>query len=369
MPQLHFDDGDGTLEMLRDSVAALAAHHPGAASLRARREASADMDRELWGAMAEAGWTGLMLGEALGGSGLGPREQAVLSEALGRALICEPVAGSAVFLSTLFNGAPDNAEGARLASGLADGSLIVAPAWRHGTVQARADGEGFTLSGAVAHVDQAQDATDFLVMGQCEGGPAFFSVPAGSSGLGLDLQRSVDGALLGTLRLDGCHVPATGLVIGPDICGPLLERAVAATRLALAAELAGIAAQALQATIDYTTTRVQFGKPIASFQAIQHRLVDMWSDAELAFAAVNNAVEEAEAGEGRAAALAILAAKARAGDTAVSICRRAVHLHGAMGFTDECDIGLFLKRAISLNAMLGQPEELRLAFVNLERAA
>ena len=164
-------------------------------------------------------------------------------------------------------------------------------------------------------------------------------------------------------------MPATGLVIGPDICAPLLERAVAATRLALAAELAGIAAQALQATIDYTTTRIQFGKPIASFQAIQHRLVDMWSDAELAFAAVNNAVEEAEAGEGRAAALAILAAKARAGDAAVSICRRAVHLHGAMGFTDECDIGLFLKRAISLNAMLGQPEELRLAFVNLERAA
>ena len=150
MPQLHFDDGDGTLEMLRDSVAALAAHHPGAASLRARREAGADMDRELWGAMAEAGWTGLMLSEALGGSGLGPREQAVLSEALGRALICEPVAGSAVFLSTLFNGAPDNAEGARLASGLADGSLIVARAWRNGTVQARADGDGFTLSGAVA---------------------------------------------------------------------------------------------------------------------------------------------------------------------------------------------------------------------------
>ena len=158
MPQLHFDDGDGTLEMLRDSVAALAAHHPGAASLRARREAGADMDRELWGAMAEAGWTGLMLSEALGGSGLGPREQAVLSEALGRALICEPVAGSAVFLSTLFNGAPDNAEGARLASGLADGSLIVARAWRNGTVQARADGDGFTLSGAVAHVDQAQGA-------------------------------------------------------------------------------------------------------------------------------------------------------------------------------------------------------------------
>ena len=70
-----------------------------------------------------------------------------------------------------------------------------------------------------------------------------------------------------------------------------------------------------------------------------------------------------------AAGLAVLAAKARAGDAAFSICRRAVHLHGAMGFTDECDIGLYLKRAISLNVSLGQPEQLRLQFVNLERAA
>ena len=73
--------------------------------------------------------------------------------------------------------------------------------------------------------------------------------------------------------------------------------------------------------------------------------------------------------DARAARMAVLAAKARAGDAAVSICRRAVHLHGAMGFTDECDIGLYLKRAISLNATLGQPEDLRLEFVNLERAA
>jgi hypothetical protein len=114
---------------------------------------------------------------------------------------------------------------------------------------------------------------------------------------------------------------------------------------------------------------VQFGKPIASFQVVQHRLVDMWSDAEFACAAVVNAVETLALGDARAGRLAVLAAKARAGDAAVSICRRAVHLDGAMGFTDECDIGLYLKRAISLNATLGQPEDLRLEFVNLERAA
>jgi alkylation response protein AidB-like acyl-CoA dehydrogenase len=112
---------------------------------------------------------------------------------------------------------------------------------------------------------------------------------------------------------------------------------------------------------------VQFGKPIASFQAIQHRLVDMWTDSEFACASVVNAVETLETDDDRAAQLAVLAAKARAGDAAFSICRRAVHLFGAMGFTDECDIGLYLKRAINLNATLGQPDELRLQFVEQER--
>jgi alkylation response protein AidB-like acyl-CoA dehydrogenase len=95
----------------------------------------------------------------------------------------------------------------------------------------------------------------------------------------------------------------------------------------------------------------------------------MWGDAEFACAAVVNAVETAVLGGSKDATLATLAAKARAGDAAVSVARRSVHLHGAMGFTDECDIGLYLKRAINLNATLGQPEALRLQFVALERAA
>jgi alkylation response protein AidB-like acyl-CoA dehydrogenase len=121
--------------------------------------------------------------------------------------------------------------------------------------------------------------------------------------------------------------------------------------------------------VDYTKERVQFGKPIASFQAIQHRLVDMWSAAEFSCAAIVNALERLADEPGKPAALAVLAAKARAGDAAVDITRKAIHLHGAMGFTDECDIGLYMKRAVNLNATLGNPAQLRLQFVALERAA
>ena len=373
MPHTIFDDSEGTLAMLRDSVATLASRQPGPASIRAKRAAGADMDRALWSAMAQAGWTGILVAEDLGGAGLSLTEQAVVSEALGRALISEPLATGAVFASSLLAQAPASDERDRLVAGLVDGSLVVAPAWMDvagRAVSARAAPDaGYALSGAKRHVDLALSATDFLVVAATDDGFGLFSVPAGGAGLAVETAAGVDGAAIGTVRFDQYRLPATALLAKASSEAGLLDAAVSNARVALAAELAGIASRAVEITIDYTRARVQFGKPIASFQVVQHRLVDMWSDAEFACAAVVNAVETVVAGDARAARMAVLAAKARAGDAAVSICRRAVHLHGAMGFTDECDIGLYLKRAISLNATLGQPEDLRLEFVNLERAA
>jgi alkylation response protein AidB-like acyl-CoA dehydrogenase len=373
MPQSIFDDAEGMLAMLRDSVATLASRQPGAASVRRKRAAGADTDIALWKAMAEAGWTGILVPEELGGTGLSLTEQAVVSEALGRALICEPLAAGAVFSSVLLARAPASAGRDRLVAGLVDGSLILAPAWMDvagAAVQARAapDG-GYILSGAKRHVDLAVSATDLLVVAAVDDGVGLFSVPAGLAGMSVETAAGVDGAAIGKVRFDQCRLPDEALIARAPGEAELLDEAVGHARVALAAELAGIASRAVEVTIDYTRARVQFGKPIASFQAIQHRLVEMWSDAEFACAAVVNAVETLRDGDARAGRLAVLAAKARAGDAAVSICRRAVHLHGAMGFTDECDIGLYLKRAISLNATLGQPEDLRLEFVNLERAA
>jgi alkylation response protein AidB-like acyl-CoA dehydrogenase len=185
----------------------------------------------------------------------------------------------------------------------------------------------------------------------------------------VETRDGVDGASIGSVAFSNCQVSSYLLLARAPSVDSLLAAPILHARLAVAAELAGIACRALEITIAYTKDRVQFGKPIASFQAIQHRLVEMWSDAEFACASVVNAVEKCASGNAQAGELAVLAAKARAGDAAYSICRRAVHLHGAMGFTDESDIGLYLKRAINLNFTLGQPEALRLQFVELERAA
>lgn len=127
MPQTIFEDADGALAMLRASVEAFAERYPGPETLRAKRAAGGDLARPVWTAMAEAGWTGLLLPESLGGLGLGLAEQAVLSEALGRALICEPLATIAVFSGKLLANAPASPERDRLSAGLISGEAIVAP--------------------------------------------------------------------------------------------------------------------------------------------------------------------------------------------------------------------------------------------------
>ena len=375
MPQLMFDDPDGTFAMLRESVAAFASRQPGTNALREKRGRGGAVDRAVWSAMAEAGWTGLLLPEVIGGAGLGNREQAILSEALGQALIAEPVATASVFSGSLVAEAPNSVERARLAAGIARGSIVAIPAWQNAAKPVRSRpvpggtaGNDSMLCGEKKFVDAARSATDFLVTADSDDGCVLVSVAADAAGLTITDRPGIDGATIAVLSFADCRIPAGRLLARAARPADLLDGPVLRTRLALAAELAGIASKALALTIAYTRDRVQFGKPIASFQAIQHRLVDMWIDAEFACAAVVNAANtlDADPNAGAGAQLAVLAAKARAGDAAFSICRRAVHLHGAMGFTDECDIGLYLKRTIALNATLGQPDELRLKFVELE---
>ena len=368
MPELMLDDPDGTLMMLRDSVAGFAARFPGAKAMREKRARGGAMDPTIRAAMAEAGWIGLLLPEECGGAGLGLREQAILSGSLGRALIAEPIGTASVFAATLIGEASPGAERSRLTSGMASGDIVAVPAWISDTkpIVARAVNGSFALSGEACFVDAARAATDFLVVAQDAEGTMLLSIAADADGIAISERPGIDGGAIATILFSDCKVPTDCVLSRANRSEDLLSRAILHTRLALAAELTGIASKALELTIAYTSDRVQFGKPIASFQAIQHRLVDMWMEAEFAAAAVVNAVDVLQSEDDDAAQLAVLAAKARAGEAAFSICRRAVHLYGAMGYTDECDIGLYLKRTINLNAMLGQPEQLRLEFVERE---
>ncbi|MCW1931011.1 acyl-CoA dehydrogenase family protein [Pararhodobacter zhoushanensis] len=367
MPLILLDDPDSTLSMLRDSVAGLAARADGPATMRRRRAEGADLDAGVWSAMAEAGFLGLTLPEDLGGMGLGSAELVVLAEALGRALLTEAYTPLAVFPGALLAGLTRSAAILPMAEGLIAGAQILPVLWQDArgcraplslTADATLTGEAHLVSGASA-------ATGFLVLAQDADGLALVHLDAGAEGLRLHQRPGVDGATLARVTLHAVPVTASQVLGRGEAVEAALTAAIEISRLALAAELAGLASRALEITVEYTSNRVQFGKTIASFQAIQHRLVDMWAEAEFACAAVAHAATTTA--EDRAQA--VLAAKARAGDAATAITRKAIQLHGAMGFTDQCDIGLYLKRAISLNATLGQPEALRLAFLDADLAA
>lgn len=373
MPKIILDDPDQTLEMLRDSVATLSRSVDGAEVFRRRRAAGSDFDAGLWSEMAQAGWLGLVLPEDMGGSGLGPAELTVLSEALGRALITEPFVALAVFPGALL-ARIGGGDATALGQGIADGSRIAPVLWQdqRGAIAPMAvhsKGGDARVSGVADYVMGAHAATDFIAVCDWDGAQCLVLFPAGSEGISLSSRPGLDGAAIGRVTMTDVLVSEAHILARGEAATTALSGAVETARLALAAELAGLGGKALEDTVSYTKERVQFGKPIASFQVIQHRLVDMWGDAEFACSAVANAVVMAGEQSAEAAGRAVLAAKARAGDSAVSITRRAIHLHGAMGFTDECNIGLYNKRAIVLNAMLGQSEELRLEFLKRDTAA
>jgi alkylation response protein AidB-like acyl-CoA dehydrogenase len=369
MPQVALRDDDGGLAMLRDSIAVFGKHNPGPPRLRVQR-GRRRLDRAVWRSIAEAGWIGLQVPEKLGGPGLTAREQVVVSEALGAQLAPEPYAMLCVFAPAALCACPPSPQRDHLLAGAMSGERLVSVAW-----QARRGGHGasakldrvtgeWILDGETAFVEAANDATDLLVVASLADGIGLFALDPNALGVAIAPRAGVDGGVLSDVAFRGVRLPQSRKVALAPSLDAILGPAIAQTRLAIAAELAGLASKALEITIAYGSQRVQFGKPIASFQVIQHRLVDMWMQAELASASVRNAAELSAAGVApNAANVAILAAKARASDAAAMICRHAVHLHGAMGYTDECDIGLYLKRAINLGALLGNADLMRRLFI------
>ena len=367
MSGLAIEDTDGTLNMLQESVQVFARAFPGTQGLRQLRETQTVIDQRQWQEMSSAGWLGLLLPEDLGGAGLGVAEQVVLSYALGEHLITSPIATSSVLASAILAFLPKHAERSRLAEVVVSGQTLVIPVLNK-VFSLEKQGEAYLISGQSDYIEAFTAATDLILRAQDNTGQDYIlSMPTDAFGIENKQHRAVDGTTLSVLNLHQVIV-AENQILAQGCLHTLLEQAEDFGRLALAAELAGIASQLVKMTSEYMQQREQFGQPIAKFQVIQHRLVDMWADAEFACAAIDNAVERLARQHDIDAHLAVLAAKIRANESATSVGRRAVHLYGAMGFTAECDIGLYLKRAINLAATLGSAEPLRLQFVQKERA-
>lgn len=341
------DTHDDALRMIRDSAEAIVPAGD-LRRIRALRFTQPGIDRGMWGKIAEMGWIGLPLPEDEGGAGLGLDAFCVLAEELGRGLVPEPLI-HAVFAARLLSGAARDE--------VLAGDLLVLPAWQErantlgddgGTVYR--DGRLFGEKSFIP-MAAAADAFAVTVAGGC------VLVRADAPGVTLHTTPTQDGGHFGKLSLEGAEGEFIQLQDG--VFADALDEAT----LALAAYLLGMMDQTLALTLDYLRTRKQFGRAIGTFQALQHKAVDLKLQVALTRASIRSAAAVIDAsGPVHARRAAVSRAKARAAEAVMLVTRQAIQLHGAIGYTDEADIGLYPRKAMVLANLNGSAAAHRTRF-------
>lgn len=368
-------ESQATAELLRDAAIDFLSHRPDRARLRGHAGCARGVDRQLWRESAELGWTGVLLPEALGGMGLSCAEALVLCEEAGRHLYAEPLVASAL-MPAIVLGAAAEGPAAEAVPGLAEtllsGERLLSLAWQLAPGQlllgpAAARLEAGRLSGGAVFVAGCEPDGIALVWAESDGGPAVFAVDLQAKGVQLEALPVGLGSQA-HLRMEAVEPLLTQPLLQGPAALQAVQHALCVGRLAAAVELTGGAAGCLAQTLAYLGSRQQFDRPIGSFQAVQHRCVDLYIELELAGASWRHAAALLEAGDPLSVEVeaAVYAAKARAGDVAVKVGRESVQLHGAMGFCEEVDIGLYLRVALAGQAWLGGGVLARRRFAELQ---
>jgi len=308
---------------------------------------------DAWKALTDLGWLGLAVAEEQGGSGAGLLDLVLVLEEAGAVALPGPFTSTVSLAIPLLQATADDAQKADLLAGVASGARRVACAiaerrgrWEAGAIEASAvrDASGWILSGTKFFVPDASGADTLLVAAQTGDGLGFFVVPADAPGLRVEEMRTIDRTRrLFVVELDGVRTDAGALLGGCAFEASLLDRVIDRAKVALAAQMVGAADRTLAMTVEYTGLREQFGRALATFQAIQHRAADMKVAVEHARSLVYYAAWACDSGAPDAP-LAAAMAKAFASDACPKVAADAVQLHGGIGFTWEHDLHLYFKR-------------------------
>ena len=345
-------------QQLRNSVADFAGRAVDAQALRAALASDAGFSRERWKEMAGLGWTCLALPETFDGLQMDPADLAALHHEIGRAALPEPLAIVPLLVGQILAHGENTALAQATLPGLVAGETLATLGWQNrlgalGSTDvgptARWTETGWQLSGTLRFVPLAGLAKTMTVAARTDDGIALFwldEMPGASETI-----RQADGTVQGTIELD-VSLREEDLIAGPTSGAALLDRALDMARLAACAELLGVMERALEMTLDHLRQREQFGKPIGSFQALQHRAVDLYIQIELSRSTVLRA---ADAFDTDARAAQVSAAKTRCGDAAHKILKECIQMHGAIGYTAEYDLSLYVNRGLQLASWLGNP--------------
>ncbi|WP_405140916.1 acyl-CoA/acyl-ACP dehydrogenase [Sphaerisporangium sp. NBC_01403] len=343
-------------EELRAAVRDLLADRYPPATVLARIESASTYDADLWKTLArDIGAAGLLIPEDLGGAGASAREAAVVLEELGRAVTPVPFLTSAVIATqALLESGADAARDllTALAGGETTAALAVSFAASPYSATSQVTAEGGTLTGRVAAVAGA-DVADVLIV---PASGALYAIDAADATVepivSLDLTRPVS-----TVTLTGAPARRISADLAP------LRAALDAGAGLLASEQLGVAEWCLTTTVAYVKERHQFARPVGSFQALKHRLADLWMEIVQARAAARNAADALASGTDAATAVAV--AQAWCGQVAVHAAEECLQLHGGIGMTWEHPVHLYLKRAKADEIALGTPGDHRNALARL----
>jgi alkylation response protein AidB-like acyl-CoA dehydrogenase len=356
---------------LRDAVTDLMTKRSSEARVRRLMADDTGHDPAVWDEMATMGLLGLTIPEEFGGVGAGAAELAVVSEQMGRALLCAPYLSTAVLSPYLLLALGDTTECAQVLPRIAAGELIVSVAVaeagsarppQHPATLATRHGDGWSLTGEKSYVLDATTAERFYIPAQCDSGVAIFAVDRDAPGLSVSALTTVDQTRRQG-RLTLIDVPAR-LVGNPGGGEAALAEALDRAAVALIAEQAGGAMHVTEMAADYARNRYQFGRSIGSFQAVKHMCVDMLLDAQSATSAARHVAATFDAAEpDRFIDLAL--AQSFCSDTYVSTAASNIQVHGGIGFTWEHPAHLYLRRARTDAQIFGDPAWHRERYVRL----
>jgi alkylation response protein AidB-like acyl-CoA dehydrogenase len=349
--------------MLRDGAARYLTEHYSFDQRRRLLERDGGFSEPQWRQFADMGWLALPIPEDCGGLGGSLVDISLILEAMGKFLVVEPFATTTILGAHLIDACDDPRRRADLLGAIASGELRVALA--HGeegtrydltraTVSARTSSRGFALTGRKTSVWDAPSAQYLIVSAVVDGEQdlALFLVARDAPGLTRRDYRLIDGTQCADVDLQS--VPATQLLSGRRAAQRLDE---AADRLALmrVAEALGIMEQVLDLTADHLRNRSQFGQPLARFQALQHRLAEMFVEVQEVRSALYRGLAYFEAPV-PARQAAVSAAKVVANSASRLVGAQGIQLHGGVGMTDEYAVGQYFKRLLAIEKAYGDTD-------------
>ena len=354
-------------QLLRDSIAKFAAANYDFDKRRAALKSEAGWNQAAWTAFAEMGLMAAPLPEDFGGLGGGPIDVLVIMEEFGKALVTEPFVQTVVLGGGALKYAGSAAQKEEHLAAIAGGERIVAfayaePKGRYNladlSTTAKKDGAGYVLNGHKAVVIGAPMADHLLVSARTSGGQrdkggvSLFFIPKALKGVTTRDYPTIDGFRASEVFFENVAVGAEHLVGAADGALPVIERITDEAIAALCAEACGAMQIMHQTTVEYARTRKQFGAPIGTFQVLQHRMVDMFMEAEQSVSMTYMATLKLD-GSAEERAKACSAAKVQIGKSGRFVGQNAVQIHGGMGVTEEMKVGHYFKRVTMIDSQFG----------------